>query len=177
MSYGVIQYMYMENQQIVIPAKTSPKDFFMHLLGMVALYASAISFLMIVFSIINFYIPDPLDQSNYYHNPNTSLREQVRGSLSALIVFFPVFLLITRFLNKAYEAMPEKRNLSVRKWLIYFTLFVAALVMIGYLVSAIYTFLGGELTLRFGLKVLSIFFVAGSIFWYYFSDVKKYGIE
>ncbi|MBI5421420.1 MAG: hypothetical protein HZA35_03900 [Parcubacteria group bacterium] len=160
---------------VSVQVKTSPKDFFLHLLEMVALYASAISFLMIVFSMINFYVPDPLQQGDYYRN--TSLREHIRGSLSALIVFFPVFLFVNNFLRKSYEIAPEKRNLSVRKWLIYFTLFVAALVMIGYLVSAIYSFLGGDLTLQFGLQVLSIFFVAGSIFSYYLNDVRKHNTE
>ncbi len=108
----------MEQQttNVSLQIKTSPKDFFLHLLGMVALYASAISFLMIVFSIINFYVPDPLGQGGYFaYNEIPSLREAVRGSLSALIVFFPVFLIVTRFLNKSYEAHPEKRNLAVRK--------------------------------------------------------------
>lgn len=160
---------------VSLQIKTSPKDFFLHLLEMVALYASAISFLMIVFSMINFYVPDPLRQGDYYRS--VWLREQIRGSLSALIVFFPVFLFVNSFLRKSYEMMPEKRNLSVRRWLIYFTLFVAAIVMIGYFVSAIYSFLGGDLTLQFGLQVLSIFFVAGSIFGYYLNDVRKYNTE
>ncbi|MBI5152901.1 MAG: hypothetical protein HZA36_00345 [Parcubacteria group bacterium] len=167
----------MEQQamQVSVQVRTSPKDFFLHLLGMVALYTSAISFLMIVFSMINFYVPDPLQQGDYYRHSN--LRGDISGSLSVFVVFFPVFLFVTRFLNRMYEVMPEKRGLSVRKWLIYLTLFVSALVMMGFLVTTIRSFLDGSLTLQFGLQVIAIFFVAGSIFWYYFSDVKRYGTE
>src|SRR3989338_7442182 len=105
-----------QTTNVSLQVKTSPKDFFLHLLGMVALYASAVSFLMIVFSMINFYVPDPLQQDIYYQT--TSLRENIRGSLAALIVFFPVFLFVNRFLNKSYEITPEKRSLAVRRWLI-----------------------------------------------------------
>ncbi|MDE1970304.1 MAG: hypothetical protein KGI50_01875 [Patescibacteria group bacterium] len=164
-----------QTTHVALAVKTSPKDFFLHLLSMVALYASAVSFLMIVFSLINVYFPDVAQQNLY--DQVSSLRDSIRGSLSSLIVFFPVFLVVTSLLNKSYHTFPEKRNLGVRKWLIYFTLFVGALVMMGYLVSAIYGLLGGELTLPFSLKVLSIFFVAGSIFVYYLSDIKKHGTE
>src|SRR5438132_4874360 len=42
------------------------------------------------------------------------------------------------------------------KWLIYLTLFVAALIIIGDLVSLIYNFLGGDVTIKFVLKALSV---------------------
>jgi hypothetical protein len=41
------------------------------------------------------------------------------------------------------------------------------------LVALVRNFLEGELTLRFGLKVLTVGFVTGSIFGYYLNDVKK----
>jgi hypothetical protein len=44
-------------------------------------------------------------------------------------------------------------------------------------VSLINTFLGGELTLRFFLKVLTVLFVAGSIGGYYIWDLKKFKSE
>ena len=73
--------------------------------------------------------------------------------------------------------MPEKRNLRIRKWLIYFTLFAAALIIIGDLVALIFSLLGGELTVRFLLKVVTIFFVAGSVFYYYLWDLRRHNIE
>ena len=39
--------------------------------------------------------------------------------------------------------------------------------MIGDLVSLVYTYLQGDLTLRFVLKIASVFLIAGTIFYYY----------
>ncbi len=63
--------------------------------------------------------------------------------------------------------------MKLRKWLIYFTLFVAALIIVGDLVRIVFIFLGGEITSRFILKAFSILFVAGVVFGYYLNDVRK----
>src|SRR5271155_782978 len=57
--------------------------------------------------------------------------------------------------------------------MIYLTLFLAGLLIVGDLVSLIYKFLGGDLTARFVLKVASIFIVAGAIFRYYLLELHR----
>ncbi len=47
------------------------------------------------------------------------------------------------------------------------------MLLIGDLVALIYNFLGGDLTVPFILKVLSVFAVGGVVFWYYLYDLKK----
>ncbi len=157
--------------------KTSPKDFFLHLLAMVSLYGSAISLCVVLFQLVNIGIPDPLDQAGGYYYAGDMARRLLRNGLSFLIVLFPVYGATMWHLNKSYLADESKRNLRVRKWLTYFTLFVAALIIIFTVVTLLNHLLNGELTLRFGLKVLSVVFVAGSIFGYYFWDLKKYKTE
>lgn len=152
--------------------KTSPKDVFLHLLAIVTLYTSAISFLVLIFQYVNVLLPDPISPDGFYHL--SSAYSRIRWSISSLIVVFPVYILTTWYLNKSYAAVPSKSNLRIRKWLIYFTLFAAALIIIGDLVTLINNLLGGELTLRFILKVASVFFVAASVFTYYFWELKKY---
>jgi hypothetical protein len=158
--------------------KTSAKDFFLHLLAIVALYTSGIAFLVLIFQYVNVLLPDPLADGGYYmmHRFSGSYTA-IRWSLSSLIIVFPVYLLTTRHLNKSYKKTPSKANLWIRKWLTYFTLFAAALIIIGDLVTLLNNLLGGELTLRFILKVLAVFFVAGSVFYYYFWELKKYKSE
>lgn len=152
--------------------RTSPKDVFMHLLAIVTLYTSAISFLVLIFQYVNVLLPDPIAPDGFYHL--FSAYSRIRWSISSLIVVFPVYILTTWYLNKSYAAVPSKSNLRIRKWLIYFTLFAAALIIIGDLVTLINNLLGGELTLRFILKVAAVFFVAASVFTYYFWELKKY---
>lgn len=158
-----------------IRSKASPKDIFLHLLAIITLYVSAGSFIALLFQYSNLLIPDILDQGGFY--ARTSSLQTIRWSISSLLVIFPVYVFTSWYLNKSYLASPEKRNLQIRKWLIYFTLFVAALIIIGDLVALIFNLLGGEFTTRFILKVLTIFFVAGSVFYYYFRDLRRHNIE
>jgi len=153
-----------------IQSKTTPKDFFLHLLSIVTLYGSAVAFLILIFQYINILLPDKLHGGIY---EVLSARGTARGALATLIVVFPVYVWSTWFLGKMYAAMPEKRLLWVRRWLIYFTLFVAALIIIGDLVTLVRSLLEGELTIRFVLKVVVVLFVAGSVFGYYLADVHK----
>lgn len=151
--------------------RTEPKDIFLQLLAIITLYVSAGSFIALLFQYINILIPDPLEARNYY--AFTGAYRTIRWSIASLVVIFPVFLGTSWFLEKQYAREPEKRYLGIRKWLVYFTLFAAALIIIGDLVVLIFNLLGGELTARFLLKVLVFFFVAGSVFYYYFWDLRK----
>ncbi len=153
--------------------KTSPKDVFLHLLAIISLYVSAGAFLSLAFDYINLGFPDALEGS---YAADAAL-SSIRFAISALVIVFPTYFFTTRFLNKSYEKNTGLRNLRIRKWLIYFTLFVAALIVIGDFIALVYGFLNGDLTARFGLKALAIFFTAVSVFLYYFWDVKKYKTE
>lgn len=156
--------------------KTSPKDVFMHLLAIITLYTSAAVFLVMIFQYINVLFPDPLEfgMGSY---ALSSAHSAIRWSISSLIIVFPVYVLTSWFLNKNYSKTPAKRNLWIRKWLIYFTLFAAALIIIGDLVTLTNRLLEGEFTIRFILKVITVFFVSGSVFYYYFSDLRKHRTE
>lgn len=161
--------------ELVPEQRVSPKDVFLHLLAILTLYASAGSFLALVFQYINVLFPDPLDGRGEY--VIQSAYQTIRWAISSLIIIFPVYIGTSWYLNKSYITTPEKRTLKIRKWLIYFTLFVASLIIIGDLVAVIYNLLGGELTARFFLKVLTIFFTAGSVFYYYLWDLRRHNID
>ncbi|HEX9664217.1 MAG TPA: DUF5671 domain-containing protein [Patescibacteria group bacterium] len=146
--------------------KTSPKDFFLHLLNIVMLYISAAGFGRILFVMINYYWPDPLEF--YGFNDFNS----IRWAIASIIVAWPVYLIGARSLNRDYQKNPEKKNLRVKLWLEYFTMFGAAVIILVTLMTVIYKFLNGEITPRFILKTLTMLYIAGVIFYYYFSTVK-----
>lgn len=146
--------------------KSSPKDVFMHLLNIIGLYISATSILILLFQYINIYFPDPLNSYFDAGNP-------IRWAISSLLIIFPVFIWTSRFLQKDIEQNPQKNELKIRRWLLYFTLFIAAIIIVGDLVALIYNFLQGELTVRFLLKILSILTVAAVVFFYYFYDLRR----
>lgn len=166
----------MKNYNNKINSEIGPKDVFMHLFAMAMLYICAIDFLILSFQYINILIPDLLDSQAYYDGYYRQMVSYgpLRFAIASLIVVFPIYILATWFLNRGYEENPLKRNMKIRKWLIYFTLFIAALVIIGDLISLLFRFLEGEIALRFILKVLAVFFVACSVFIYYLWEIKKF---
>lgn len=150
--------------------KNLPRDTFLYLLAIVTLIVSAVGFGMAIFNYIDFYLPDPATD---YYRSFRSYDEPIRQAMATLIVVFPVFFWVSQFLRKDLCANPEKKELKIRKWLLSLTLFIAALVIIGDLVTIINNFLRGELTARFLLKALTIFFIAGSAFYYYLAQLYE----
>src|SRR6185369_7333590 len=149
---------------------STPRDTFLYLLGLVTLVASAISFGMLVYQLIDIRFPDILRQGYYGVTANYDL---IRSALATLVIVFPVFFWTSRVLHKDIVADPAKRELRIRRWLLYFTVFVASLVVIGDLITLIHSFLGGDLTTAFILKVLTVFFIAGSTLFYYLSELRN----
>lgn len=149
------------------PAKSSPRDVFLYILAVGTLYISVWRYIDLVFEYINKVFPDKAFQDDFY------VFDSMRWSISVLFVVFPVYLGITWFLRKDIIKNPEKREMRVRKWLLNFTLFLAAVTIISDLVTLLNFFLQGELTVRFGLKVFTVLFVASAVFGYYFWDLRR----
>lgn len=147
--------------------KTSPKDVFMHLLAIIALYISALSFGALVFQYIDILFTDKL--ADYFGGS----RDNVRWALSSLVVVFPVYIWASWVLAKDVSLHNEKRELKTRKWLYHFTLFAASVLIIGDIVALIYKFLGGDLSMRFLLKVLTVLFIAAAVFGYYLWNIRR----
>ena len=141
---------------------TGPRDVFMQLFSIILLYFAAINLGVLLFQYINIYFPDVL-AGNFV----TNSYNLVRWGIATLIVVFPVYIWIMWFVAKDEKEYPAKRDLRIRKWLLYFTLFVSAGVIIGDLISLIYNFLQGELTSRFILKILVVLVIAAAVFTYY----------
>ncbi len=146
--------------------KTTAKDFFLHIGVIAALYVFATSFLSFLFDIINFAFPD---RQAYYADPYAG---SLRIALSTLIVSFPILLLLLKTIYKDLFANQAKRDLTLRKWLIYLTLFLTSVTIAIDLIYVINTFLGGEITTRFVLKALSVLVVTGGIFWSTLNDLR-----
>ncbi len=151
-------------------SKTSPKDFFLWLLTVIALYGSISSFLALVFEYINYSFPDPLA---YYGDPYGGA---VRFSMAALIVLVPTTLVCLHLIRGSIVAEPGKATIWVRRWALVLTLFIATVTILVDLVTLTNTFLGGEITVRFGLKVLVVLLVAAGVFLHFLADLKGYWI-
>lgn len=157
----------MENTQV----KAGPKDVFLHLLAIILLYVSVGSFIALIFQYINIWMPDVVNTGGYFDL--SGYYSSIRWYMAMLIIVFPVYIWASWYLNKEYVKEPAKLEIKVRKWLLYFTLFIMAIVIIGDLVTLIFNFLQGELTTRFLMKILAVGGVTGTVFGYYLMDLKQ----
>jgi len=148
--------------------KTGPRDVFLQLLSIVGLYTSVFAIGSVLFGLIDLCFPDLL-----YDTPVRYMRQGLRWPLAVLVVFFPVYVWVTSLIEREAKKFPEKRELRVRKWLIYLTLFIATLVIIGDVIALIFKFLEGEITTRFVLKIFAVFLIAGGMFLYYGWILKR----
>ena len=147
--------------------KTTPKDIFLHLLNIVTFYVSAISYITLLIQYVNELLPDPL---NYYR---AGVLDSIFWSTSILVVAYPAYIFTSWLMERDCAASPHKRELSVRKWLIYATLFISSVTILGDVVALVFNFLKGELTLPFFLKITIVLLVSAAVFGYYFWDLKQ----
>ncbi len=144
-------------------SKTTPKDFFLHLGATITLYVAAVALINLVLSIINYILPDKL--AGYFYAPSLA------WPISMLLVLTPLLYLLEWLINRDTARMPEKRDLWIRRWRIYLTIFLTVALIGGDLIALINVYLNGEITGRFVWKVLAILIIAGTIGKYYFFSI------
>jgi len=152
----------------------SAREAFIHLVLFGTLYTSAFYLGSLIFDIINLSFPDPAQESETYA---TYIRQSMRWSISSLIVAFPVFLYLSWVIDRQVGRDPMKRASKVRRWLTYLTLFASACALIGDVTTLVYNALGGELTIRFLLKIVTVALIAGTAFTYYLRDLRQDEVE
>jgi hypothetical protein len=150
--------------------KQSPKDFFLYLLSSFSLYYSAVWLVTLYYQYINHVYPDI---SNGYSYGAEAVSGLMRWALASLIIVFPLYIVVTHLINKDSDKHPEKRELKIRKWLTYFTLFIAAVTIVIDLIALVFNLLEGDFTVRFILKVSSVLLVSGLIGGYYLYELKS----
>jgi hypothetical protein len=147
----------------------SAYEMFIYLVMFGALYVSAYSVGDLAFEFINRAFPDPLQNPALLARANDS----IRWNIARLIVAFPLFLYVFRSIGNAITRDPTKRSSRPRKWLTYLTLAIAAASVAADLMVLVNGVLGGELTIRFGLKISVVAIIAGGAFGYFLTDIRK----
>jgi hypothetical protein len=144
----------------------SAREAFLYLVMFASLYVWAVQLGNLLFDLVNHWLPDAADppwQRNWQGR-------SMRWAVASILIAFPLFLYVSRLLSREMAQSPVKRLSVVRRWLTYVTLFLAAGVLVGDLITLVYNVLAGELTLRFVLKVLIVGAIAGAIFWFYLRE-------
>jgi len=141
---------------------------FLYILSLVALVFMSLTTGMIVFQIINKYIVDVLNQYRGRFSP-----DQLKFAISALIISTPVFYFTTKQIFKNLFSGALDKDSQIRKWLTYLILLISSVVMTGWFIAVVNSFLDGELTLKFILKALTAVGIAAIVFTFYLYDIKR----
>lgn len=145
------------------------KSFVLQLASLATLFVSLPAFVTLLFSIINLQFPDAAD--SYWEVANAE--SNVRYAIAVLVIFFPAYLALTRKVNKSRRSEGELYH-TLTRWLVYIALLVAGMIILGDLAVVVYTFLNGEITIRFILKALVLLAVIGGAAYYYALDAKNF---
>ena len=158
--------------QIPVPKPrpyTDAREAFLYGVLFVALALSAYNLGGLIFAFI--------EQGFPLEDSATSLRETTRWPISVLVVALPLFFYVSRVVSQDVRLDPSKRASKSRSQMTYITLFICASVVIGVLAGLVYSFLGGEFTIRFILQSLTAAGIAAGIFGYYLKDQRVEGTD
>lgn len=150
--------------------KTTPKDFFLWAGAMVALYWSVVAFVGLLFDYINYAFPNP---TSYF--PVDPYQSGISYEMASLIVLFPLAVVLMRVIHRNIRTDSTRRDIWVRRWAIFLTLFVAGATMAADLIILLTSFLNGsDLTVAFLLKILIVFLVAAAAFMHFMAEYWGY---
>lgn len=145
----------------------SAKDAFLYLVSFATLATWTWGVGSVMFVLIDHWIKDPLRPAYSYGF------YQLADSLASIIVAFPIYLFVMRYIGQEVGRHPEKLESSVRKWLTSIALFITASIGVGDLIALLTYLLRGELTANFFGKAAVILVVVGGIFWYYVGVLQQ----
>ena len=141
---------------------------FYYLLSLAALIFTALSVGMVIFGIIDKTVADALTYNSY-----SSVDGQLKFAISALFIAGPTYYFLSHLINRGLHQKEIDLDSSLRRWLTYFIILVAAVIILGVFIGVINNFLSGELTVRFILKAVTMLVIAATVFSFYFYDIKR----
>ena len=146
----------------------SAREAFLYLVLFATLYITAFDVGVVLFHLIDRALPDPA-RARF----GEDFAAGARAGTAGLLIAFPVYLALSRLVGRSLERDPSGRSSPIRKWLTWLTLFLAALVIIGDLITLVGRLLSGELALRFTLKALVVFAIAAAVFGHYLAALRR----
>jgi hypothetical protein len=151
--------------------KSSAGETAINLLSFILLAIVAVATGTIFYQVINKFFPDALAVSSSYANHFST--SAIHYATAVLVVAFPVYYVVMYYWFKGFRKNLDKTETGLSKFLTYLVLLITAVAILGDLIAAVYTFLQGELSVRFFLKTLVIIIIAGLIFGFYYLERKK----
>lgn len=146
------------------PAGGNARESFIYLMSFASLYVVVAGVISLYYIFLDSLYPDPA-----WSNVNVEwVLDNVRYAIASVVVAFPVFLALSLVLERIVQKTRDNQRPPVARWLTYLTMFLAAAVLMGDLITLLYYFLDGALTTRFVLKVVVLLVIAEVVLSYYY---------
>lgn len=151
---------------------SSTVDIIVNVFSFIMLGVVAIACGVLLYSIINTIFPDPI--SSMYDVYTRASVVSMHYAIAALIVGYPMYVWAMRFwLHKGDDPSRVYHESAITRWVTYIVLLIAAVTIIGDVITVIFYVLQGEFTMRFVLKACAILIIAGGVFGVYYFERKK----
>lgn len=156
-----------EGLELAVPEPTgsgNARDSFIYLMSFTTLYVVVGSIIGLYYTFLDWLFPDPA----WIVSDFDMILDVVRYAIAAVIVAFPLFVILSLILERIVRRTPDSHKQPVARWLTYLTMFLAAAVMMGDVITLLFYFLDGSVTTRFVLKTVVLFVIAEVILSYYY---------
>lgn len=150
----------------------SPRLTALNLFYFVVLYTTIYSSVAIVFTFLDYHLPDGLGRKAGMFYSNNPIGESIRHYLASILVAAPLVAVSYRLLQKIMASIGQFIPV-MRLRLLNLTLFIAAMVMLCNGITFVYYFLSGELSIRFVIKVIVLSAVCFGIYHYFKPELKR----
>ncbi len=159
-----------EGNRPALSKRASAVDVVINLFSFILLGIVASALGTLYFQIVNASFPDPLNTGWYGAAEYSSA---IHYATAALLIGFPLYYFSLRLWFRKFREDEGRAESKLSKWLTYFVLLITAVTIVGDLITTVFTLLQGEITVRFFLKALTIFGIAGAVFGFYYLERKK----
>lgn len=153
-------------------AQVRARDFFVYSLLFVALAFTAGYLISLINAQIELAFPDPADRRGTY-----GPRRDILWAVAVLVISTPVWIWMQVLTSRWIRRDPGHRRSAVRRWLIYLTLLVTALIVFADAAYVVYAWLTGEATTRFLLQAATVAAVTAAIFVFYWRGLRGPGAD
>lgn len=154
----------------VFTRKSSMTDIMIGFFSFILLGIAVSALGTLFFEVIDRYFPDPA--ANRAIGSVVS-SESIHYSIAALFVSAPLYFLAIQLWFRRFREDDARVESRLTKWITYLVLLAASVTAVGDLIAVLFTFLQGEITIRFFLKALVVFGISGMVFGFYFLERKK----
>ena len=145
--------------------KSSALEVILNFFSFILLGIIATALGTLFFEVIAKYFPDSLSPESSRISSGS-----IHYAIAALSIAFPMYFFAMRLWFAKFREDEGKVESKLTKWVTYLVLLGVSITIVGDLIATLFTFLQGEMSVRFFLKALTVLSVAGGVFGFYFLE-------